>query len=424
MTSRPTLRRRILQWLLLYAVLLSAAVTAGGYVIHERVERLAWESLLRAELDYHAQRSHANAGYRWRDTDTLRLYGVAGAPPLPAALTPLQPGLHDDMRLDGVNSAVLVEQIDGKPLAMALNLTRFEAVEGSITVSIAVGIVIVILILGLVVMWRLGSAIAPLASLANQVEGLKPAQHDQQVAIDASASAEVVTIADAFNAYLARNRSFVEREHAFVASASHELRTPVAVIAGAAELVLDQGDVPAAARNQVARIHRTARSVEQLISLLLTLAKDPSRLTGSSDRIALHQLLPEIVEDHRHLTRDKDLTLVLGELPACSVVAPLAIVRAAIGNLLRNAIENSDRGEIRIRLQADATVVIEDPGHGMSPEEISEIYAQLARGGGSRDGGGIGLDLISRLCEHLGWRLDFRSEVDRGTTTTLRLCAA
>ena len=420
MRSRSLLKHRILRWLFIYAVLLSAAVLAGGYVIHERVEHLAWESLLRSELDYYGQRIQANPGYRWRDTDTLRLFGVAGAPPLPVNLTSLELGLHDDMVLDGVNSVVLIEQIDGKPVAMALNLTQFEGVEGIIPATVAAGTVIVILILGLVVMWRLGLVIQPLAMLARQIEELKPAEPDQKVVLDADASTELVVIAEAFNDYLRRNQSFVEREHAFIAISSHELRTPIAVIAGASELVLDQADVPSAARNQVARIHRTARKVEQLISLLLTLAKDPSRLPDSSDRVALDQLLPEIVEDHRHLTRDKDLTLVLEAMPACEIVAPLTIVQAAIGNLLRNAIENSDRGEIRISLQADATVVIEDPGHGMSPEEISEIYARLARGGG-RDGGGIGLELISRLCEHLGWKLAFSSVPGRGTRTTLRL---
>ena len=420
MGSRPLLKHRILQWLFIYAVLLSAAVLAGGYIIHERVEHLAWESLLRAELDYYGQRTQANAAYRWHDTDTLRMFGVAGAPPLPANLASLGAGLHDDMTLDGVTSVVLVEQINGKPVAMALNLTEFEGVEGAITAAVAAGTVIVILILGLVVMWRLGLVIQPLAMLAHQVEELKPAQPDQKVVLDEDASAEMVVIADAFNDYLRRNQSFVEREHAFIASSSHELRTPIAVIAGASELVLDQADVPPAARKQVARIHRTARNVEQLISLLLTLAKDPSRLADSSDHVALDQLLPEIMEDHRYLTRDKDLALVLEAMPPCEIVAPVTIVQAAIGNLLRNAIENSDRGQIRISLRSDATVVIEDPGHGMSPEEISEIYARMARGGG-RDGGGIGLDLISRLCEHLGWNLAFSSVSGRGTRTTLRL---
>ena len=54
----------------------------------------------------------------------------------------------------------------------------------------------------------------------------------------------------------------------------------------------------------------------------------------------------------------------------------------------------------------------------MSPEEISAIYARVARGG--REGGGIGLDLISRLCEHLGWTLRF-DKAERGTRTTLAL---
>ena len=54
----------------------------------------------------------------------------------------------------------------------------------------------------------------------------------------------------------------------------------------------------------------------------------------------------------------------------------------------------------------------------MSPEEISRIYARVARGGG-RQGGGIGLDLIARLCEHLGWVLRIESDKGRGTTATL-----
>lgn len=420
MPRNPGLKQRILRWLFVYAVLLSGAVLVGGYLIHERVEHLAWESLLRAELDYYGQRTLDNPAHRWHDTDTLRMYGVAGAPPLSAALATLAPGLHDDITLDGINSVVLRDQINGAPVALALDLTEFEGLEAAITAGVVGGTVAVILILGLVVMWGLGRAIEPLSALAREVEDLQPAEPGQQVSVAADSSAEVVVIADAFNDYLRRNRSFVEREQAFIAVSSHELRTPIAVIAGAAELALDQPDLPATAHSQVSRIHRTARNVEQLISLLLILARDPSRLAAISDRVALDQLLPEIVDDHRHLSRDKHLELRLGPMPACQVVAPISMVQAAIGNLLRNAIENSDRGEIRITLQEDATVVIDDPGHGMSPEEISEIYARVARGGG-RDGGGIGLDLISRLCEHLDWRLEFSSVPGRGTRTTLRL---
>jgi signal transduction histidine kinase len=143
-------------------------------------------------------------------------------------------------------------------------------------------------------------------------------------------------------------------------------------------------------------------------------------LAKNNDRIALDELIPQIVEDHRHLMQGKDLAVSMSALAHCEVMAPIGIVQAAIGNLLRNAIENSDQGTIRICLDADATVTIEDPGHGMTPEEIARIYAQIARGAG-RDGGGIGLDLLARLCEHLGWFLRIDSTPGRGTIAVLAI---
>ena len=165
------------------------------------------------------------------------------------------------------------------------------------------------------------------------------------------------------------------------------------------------------------------RLVPRLLSAghqVRVLARDPARLHRASEPLDLAALLRAIVEDHRHLAEHKDLGIRIDAPRSVQVVAPPQILRAALGNLLRNAIEHSDRGEIVVRLEAPATVVIDDPGHGMTPEEVSAAYARIARGGGSR-GGGIGLDLIARLCEHLRWSLDIQSDHGRGTTTTLRL---
>ena len=76
-------------------------------------------------------------------------------------------------------------------------------------------------------------------------------------------------IAGALNDYLQRNEHFVERERAFISTASHELRTPIAVISGAAELALEQPGLPERARQQLQRVRSTAAGVEQLIQLLL-----------------------------------------------------------------------------------------------------------------------------------------------------------
>ncbi len=422
-TPRSGLRRRILLGLLGYVVVLTVAVILHGFLVNEHAEQLVWQSLLNAELDHIGELSQKDPDYRWVDTSNIALFDGRNPADIPLALRSLEPGVHDDVMLDGVERVVLVREQDGRPMMLALDITDLEQREFDMSLTVIGSAVTMIVLLGIAIAWSVNRLVRPLSNVAQDIARLQPDQPGQRIVVPESATSELVVIADALNDYLQRNDRFVERERTFIDSASHELRTPIAVIAGASEIALQQADVPAGTRGQLNRIQRTARDVEQLISLLLVLAKDPARLARVSDHVELDQLLPEIVDDHRYLTQDKDLILTLAAMQPCQILAPLPIVQAAIGNLLRNAIEHSDRGEIFIRLEAPATVVIDDPGHGMTPEEISEIYAKVARGGGERHGGGIGLDLISRLCEHLGWKLDIASDAGHGTTTTLRFVA-
>ncbi|HEY0505468.1 MAG TPA: HAMP domain-containing sensor histidine kinase [Lysobacter sp.] len=417
--TRSGLRRRILLGLLGYVVVLTVAVILHGFIVNEHAEQLVWQTLLESEMKQLIELHKQDPAYRWTNTRSISLYDGHDPAAIPQALRGLPPGVYDDMMVDGVERVVLVREVDGRPLMLGLDITELEEREFDMGLTVVGSAVTMIVLLGIAIGWSVDRLVRPLRDMANSISSLRPDQLGQRVELLPTATSELVVIADAVNDYLQRNDRFVQRERTFVDTTSHELRTPIAVIAGATEIALQEPHLPDGARGQLSRIQRTSREVEALISLLLVLAKDPARLARSSDRVALDQLLPEIVHDHRHLTRDKDLQMDL-ELRTVEVLAPLPIVQAAVGNLLRNAIEHSDRGRIRIRLEAPATVVIEDPGHGMTPEEISAIYAKMARGGGGRDGGGIGLDLISRLCEHLGWQLDIASDQGHGTTTTLR----
>lgn len=417
---RANLHQRILWGMLAYLGLLTLAVMAYGALTNEYAERMVWRAVLESELDHLADRRASEPGYAWHDTASMRLYDGSAGRQVPEALQALSPGLHDDITLDGMPIAAMVRDIDGEHTVLTIDISDFERQEDHLALVVMGTALAMIVVLGLAVTLSVNHLVRPLKALLAQIGALRPDQPGQAVSLPHAASSDLVSIANALNGYLHRNDQFVERERAFIDSASHELRTPIAVISGAVEIALAQPDITSNVRQRVERIQRTTSHVEQLISLLLVLAKDPTQLGKASDRIALDQLLPEIVDDHRHLMEDKALSVFVESLVPCEIRAPVVIVQAAIGNLLRNAIENSDRGEIRVRLEAPATVVIDDPGHGMTPEEISAIYARLARGGGDRGGGGIGLDLISRLCEHLHWELRFDSTPGRGTTTTLR----
>ncbi len=416
---RPRLRRRLLAWLFIYIGVLSLVLLVAGAVLYEQAERTAWHSLLNSEMDRYVLRSASDPGYRWHDGNDLRLFRWNGVPLPPGDMAELAPGLHDDVWVEGKLCVVLVEDTAQGRLALALDITQFEVLEVNVGLRALTMLLLAVLLLGVLLAVAIGRVVRPLTAMADDIARLRPERGRQRIEVGRGGSHEQQVIADAFNGYLQRNERFVERERAFVDTASHELRTPIAAIAGAAQLAAQQDGLGPAAREQLQRVLRGTRQAEQLIALLLVLAKDPKRLAAAADRVALHELLPEIIADHRYLTRDKQLELHVDALAECAIVAPLGVVRAAIGNLLRNAIEHSDRGTIRVRLDADASITISDPGHGMSPKEVAEIYARLARGE-SRDGGGIGLDLIARLCEHLGWQLGLDASPDGGTVATLR----
>lgn len=421
MASRHSLRRRVLLGLLGYLLLSSVTVLMYGFLVNERAEQTLWHALLEAEFDHLVARLRDTPDYRWSDTETLALYGETTARALPQTLTDASPGVHDEIMIDGRESVALVRIVNKSRWALVLDIAELERQEAYLAMTVLGAMLAMIVVLGFAIAWGVDRLVHPLRELAQRIADLQPDRSGERIALNDSASTELVVIAEALNDYLHRNARFVEREREFIDTASHELRTPISVIAGAAELASNQPDLPSA-RVQLARIRRTADEMERLIALLMVLARDPSHLARSSDRIALDQLLPEIVEDHYRMAHEKGLTIALAPMSPCEIIAPLPVVQAAIGNLLRNAIENSDSGEITIRLSADAAVEISDPGHGMTPEQISAVYARTARGGG-RGGAGIGLELIARLCAHLGWTLRLESLPTQGTTARLELRA-
>lgn len=418
MARKPgPLSRRVAWWLLGYLALISLAVFSVGNYVHEHAEHAAWRALLNSELDSIVAHVQHEPHYRWQDSDTLSLYRFDDAG-TPDNLRSLHPGLHDGVMVNDRETAVMVRQTDelGR-IALVLDISDFHDLEQFATRWVMLAGVVMLIVTVLMATIGMERLVRPLSLLARHIGALRPGVPGQRIDVDVRGSSELHTIADALNDYLERNEQFVERERVFISTASHELRTPIAVITGAAELALDQPGLPERARQQMQRVLRTAQGVEQLIDLLLVLAREPARLANRAERIALDQLLPQIVDDHRHLLGDKDLDVGVQAAPV-DIVAPLAVVQAAIGNLLRNAIENSGRGHIQLTLGADGVLVLQDPGHGMSPEEIAAIHARMARGLRT-ERGGIGLELIARLCEHLGWTLAFQACEPRGTRATL-----
>ncbi len=419
MTARSGLRQRLTIAALAYLLLVAVIVGTHGYVVNERAEHLVWESLLESELEHFNARLVAEPSYRFADTETLKLYGPHGAA-VPPELAGLSPGVHDEVRMqEGLYVALVRAPADGGDV-LALDISDIERRERTLTMGMIISTSAVAVVIAVITHLGVGWLVRPLSSIAEVIVSFAPNRAGQRVSVDKSAPREAEIIAVALNDYLQRIDEFVSRERAFVNMASHELRTPIAVISGTAEVALDERADGQRAKARLNHILRTARDMERLVALLVALAKDPARLRAAAEDVDLCELVPAVVRDHAFLAQHKELTLRVSVNDAAPVRAPEQVARAAIGNLVRNAVENSDRGIIDVKVEG-AQVIIEDPGHGMSNEEMSALYTRLARAGDTPPSGGIGLDLIARICEHLGWKLSFSSVPLKGTRVVLDL---
>lgn len=423
-SARTSLRTRVTRWLVVYAALLSLAVFVHGQIVNSQAEDLTWQSLLQSELEHFIQRGDEDPNYRWTDTNTVQLFGDDEHSPIPAHFATFGPGIHDGVRVGDRDKVILVREVRGRKLVLALDITELQQHEDNVGLWMLGSNVLAIILLGLLVGWGLGRVLQPLTTLSNRIRRLAPDQPGQQIEVDPQASSEQAVITDSLNDYIRRNEAFVEREKQFINTVSHELRTPVAVIAGAADLASTPGASERMVQHQLGRIREIAASVEELISVLLVLAKSPDRLDSASELISLTELVQASARDHGYLCDDRALVIELDGDAQTVILAPAAVVGVVVGNLIRNAIESSDKGTIRIAVSEGAQVVIDDPGHGMTPEEISALYARMVKGE-ARDGQGIGLELIARLCGHLNWTLTFESKPDgRGTRATVDMSSS
>jgi signal transduction histidine kinase len=98
------------------------------------------------------------------------------------------------------------------------------------------------------------------------------------------------------------------------------------------------------------------------------------------------------------------------------------MVACVVNNLLLNAMHFTQQGSIEVILSPD-TLTVRDTGLGIPPEDLSRIFERRYRGAESR-GLGLGLYLVNRICDRLGWAIETQSRAGQGTTFKIRLQAS
>lgn len=251
--------------------------------------------------------------------------------------------------------------------------------------------------LGLVVMRR---AVAPVAQLARVVadidlEHLSAGDH-KRIESRRFGDDEVGVLAATIEKTLERISAFVARERYFTGSASHELRTPITVIAGALEL-LEQSDLSVADAMAVARARRATLDMKATVEMFLCLAREID--DGLYDaHFFVKPLVHQAIDQQRYLLSGKCVDVDIDDLATPRVCGHPQAFFIAVNNLVRNAFEHTLEGQGPIRILINAhELLVTNQVSGDADGRRTPIEAS------STHGYGLGLGIVQRLCERNGW---------------------
>lgn len=417
--------RQSLRWRFTVAAMLLVTTITGLLAViihlgHEQVEDHLLESLMQREVDEYTRMYRIDHDQPPPRSSLLHSYIVEpgkmdGLPPELSAVTP---GIHHDILIDGRNYQVANFTLEDKRFYLMYDITQVEARAAWMIWLLVLSVAGAGAAAG-VIGWRLSSTvISPVTRLAGQIGGMDPqkAQPDFERRFPGF---EVGALARAFDTYLKRIGQFISRERAFTEDASHELRTPVAVIGTAAERLISDPALPAPLLPAVQRMQRASRQMQASIQALLYMAREHEPEAAALEQAPLREVAEQALEAHRHMVAGKPLNLSAELDHADERLIPRGLGLIVMGNLLQNAINHCASGEIRISLTPEGFSVA-DTGPGLAEAELARIFERHYRGPNS-SGQGLGLDIVKRVCERMNWSIAASSIPGRGTTFSVRL---
>jgi len=277
--------------------------------------------------------------------------------------------------------------------------------------------------------WISGRALAPVDEITRTAQSIGIQNLSGRLTVPSTGD-ELQRLSETWNAMLARLETAVKRLSQFTADASHELRTPIALIRTTAELTLRRERTPQtyreALRQIVAESDRTARLIEDLLLLARADAGLPAL---PLERLELTPLVRDVCEQGQILAQARQLKIST-EVPdePVFVEANDPALRRLLLLLVDNAVKYTPAGgRITVSLGRDpqgAIVAVRDTGIGIPDSALPHVFERFYRADESRNrdagGAGLGLSIAKWIADRHNASLEAESVVGQGSTFRVR----
>ena len=288
-----------------------------------------------------------------------------------------------------------------------------------------------VLTLGLGGGWLLASrSLRPIEHISSAASRISAGSLSERISI-ADTDSELGRLAGVLNSTFARLEAAFAQQKQFTADASHELRTPIAVLISEAQTTLARDRSAAEYRETVEACLEVAQQMRQLTQSLLELARyDAGQEPLEHRPVDLAERTRASVDLVRPLAQERRIEIHCDLQPAVASGDADRLGQVLI-NLLTNAIfYNKEKGEVRASTRTEAGAVVltvADSGPGIAPEDLPHIFERFYRAdkarGRAEGRSGLGLAICKAIVEAHGGSLGAASQPGAGATFTVRLPA-
>jgi heavy metal sensor kinase len=277
--------------------------------------------------------------------------------------------------------------------------------------------------------WMSRRALAPVDGITRVAKSITVQNLSRRLDVPDTCD-ELQRMSEAWNEVLERLDSAVQKIVQFTADASHELRTPTAVIRTAAELALRSDRETDQYKETLRIVEREAKRITELTESLLTLARmDSNSVDMPLVPVDVRQLSTELVRHLSSVTAERRISIRAEcDLSRSIALANEAGLRRLILILLDNAIKYTNSGGnvalSLVRGNGRLWITVRDSGEGIAPEHLPHIFERFYRVDAARskhEGTGLGLSIAKTIAEAHGTKIEVQSAPGSGSSFTFSL---
>jgi len=239
---------------------------------------------------------------------------------------------------------------------------------------------------------------------------------------------EVGRLAVTFDEMLNKLETSINKERQFASDASHELRTPIAIISAQAEEALSGAHKVKEYKEALSIVQNESKKMSHIISQLLMMYRsDEGRYKFNFEVLNLKLIVGEIVNEFQNIAKDNGIKISFDAEEEIKIRVDQTLITRLLINLIDNAVRyNKKGGKVSVNINREngfAKIIVEDNGIGIADKEIPYIFDRFYQADKTRgnQGTGLGLSIVKWIVDLHKGEINVESKVNQGSKFVIKL---